>query len=277
MTGRADDELGGLIRRRRLAKGFSLEQLAALVGTSPSVIADYEAGRATPVPETLTALTAQLGLPQPASPGGRYEPRHAVQPAATGEEAILDHEPVWETLAVEGAVPALPPVVNPPHPASNGQKSDVPIPRPPADDEVAGGWQGPRPWAEPNRIVGEILDEEAIKPAGLPAVVPVIAVVPAAGAAPPGSEARPIPAERTPATEYDTRLTPTVSSKGGGEQAAPARLNSYLDLPGERRRYRTRAIITAFGVVALAYVVSWALGRADALLDAIIDTVKSIT
>jgi putative transcription factor len=50
------------IQRARLDKKLTQKQLAALVNEKPTVINDYESGRAVPVQATLTKLSRALGV-----------------------------------------------------------------------------------------------------------------------------------------------------------------------------------------------------------------------
>ncbi len=50
------------IQRARLDKKLTQKQLAGLVNEKPSVINDYESGRAIPVQATLTKLSRALGV-----------------------------------------------------------------------------------------------------------------------------------------------------------------------------------------------------------------------
>ncbi len=77
--------------------------------------------------------------------------------------------------------------------------------------------------------------------------------------------------------EDETRRSPAVDATILTPRTVPDRPRSYLDLPGERSRYRVRAIVTLVGLIALIYVISWAIGRAGDLFDAIFDTIRAVT
>ncbi|MER7505471.1 XRE family transcriptional regulator [Nonomuraea pusilla] len=54
--------IAGNLRRRRLARGFSVRELAELTGVSKALISQIERGVANPTIEVLTRLAAALGL-----------------------------------------------------------------------------------------------------------------------------------------------------------------------------------------------------------------------
>ncbi len=112
MTERATSSIGSILRDGRLQRGLTEEELGARVGQTAETISRYESGRSVPDSETMAALNAELKLSS-AVTDVNYVPKHSADPAPV-TPATLDAEPAWETLTVDGAVPALPPVVAPP-------------------------------------------------------------------------------------------------------------------------------------------------------------------
>lgn len=56
-------EIGRMIRARRMARGMSQEQLASIIGVSPSAIGMYEAGRRKPKDTIVEALADVFNVP----------------------------------------------------------------------------------------------------------------------------------------------------------------------------------------------------------------------
>lgn len=79
------------IRQHRKAKGLTLEQLAALVGSSKSYMSDIERGTKTGSVEMLRSIAAALGVSD-------AEMFAADTP---DDQAILDHLKLYQTLSPE--------------------------------------------------------------------------------------------------------------------------------------------------------------------------------
>lgn len=105
-------DVGGRLRRARLARGMSLRRLAEVVGVSPSLVSQVETGRAKPSVNTLYALATELGVSldsllfrdtQPAVPDVAEVavPHDPVQRAASRETIRLGSGVVWERLTSE--------------------------------------------------------------------------------------------------------------------------------------------------------------------------------
>ncbi|MFJ8604429.1 helix-turn-helix domain-containing protein [Streptomyces shenzhenensis] len=56
-------QVGGKIRRARLAWGLSLNELSRLASVAKATLAQLERGQGNPTLETLTALATHLGVP----------------------------------------------------------------------------------------------------------------------------------------------------------------------------------------------------------------------
>ena len=278
MTERATSSIGSTLRDGRLQRGLTEGQLGARVGQTAETISRYESGRSVPDSETMAALNAELKLSS-AVTDVNYVPKHSADPAPI-TPATLDAEPAWETLTVDGAVPALPPVVAPLD-ESEEQETMAPVsPDPGTHDGSPRSWSGARPWADPTRVVAEVPPEESILPLDELPLPSALRAVDGLRAAPDGelvssSSVTAIALSSLP--EDETRRSPAVDATILTPRTVPDRPRSYLDLPGERSRYRVRAIVTLVGLIALIYVISWAIGRAGDLFDAIFDTVRAIT
>ena len=265
--------IGSMLRAGRLQKGLTEEELGARVGQSAADVSRYESGEAVPDAETMAALTAEL---KASSTGAKYVPKHSSGTAPVAPE-MLDAEPVWETLSVDGAVPALPPVAVPPE----EQEPEEPTATSPAPNgPISASWSGSRPWADPMRVLAEVPTEESILPLDEPPFPGGLRAVdglrPALDGEVGSSSVTAIAVP--PLLEDETRRNPAVDiTTIAIPKTVPDRPRSYLDLPGERSRYRVRAIVTLVGLVALIYVISWAMGRAGDLFDAILDTIRSVT
>ena len=228
----------------------------------------------------MAALTAELKLSSPVT-DAHYVPKHSAEPAAP---AALDPEPAWETLTVDGAVPALPPVPHPPRRRSRRNRKELcrrHLGRSPfgPSERRPSSWSGVRPWADPTRVLAEVPVEDSILPLDEPPFPN--GPRPADGHGPPNGRKRRWPTAprhlAPPLPEDETRRNPTVDVTVATPRTVPDRPRSYLDLPGERTRYRGRAIVTLLGLTALVYVIGWAMGRAGDLFEAILDTIRSVT
>jgi transcriptional regulator with XRE-family HTH domain len=277
-----------MLRAGRLERGLSEEQLGARIGQSAKEISRYESGQSIPDPKVMASLAAELKLSSPVT-DAHYVPKHSAEATAP---AALDPEPARETLTVDGAVPSLPPVPPPSEepqpeepnaavPSPFGPSPSGPSPFGPSEpDGSPSSWSGVRPWADPTRVLAEVPVEDSILPVDEPpfpngprpadgrrsAEWPQAAMVSPAFVA----LAPPLP-------EDETRRNPTVDVTVATPKTVPDRPRSYLDLPGERTRYRGRAIVTLLGLAALVYVIGWAMGRAGDLFDAILDTIRAVT
>jgi transcriptional regulator with XRE-family HTH domain len=272
-----------MLRAGRLERGLSEEQLGARIGQSAEEIRRYESGQSVPDPKVMAALTAELKLSSSVT-NVHYVPKHSAEPTAP---AALDPEPAWEALTVDGAVPSLPPIpATSEEPQPEEPKAAVPSPFGPSPfgpsepDGTPSSWSGVRPWADPTRVLAEVPVEDSILPVDEPpfpngprpadghrsAEWPQAAMVSPA-----------LVALAPPLPEDETRRNPTVDVTVATPKTVPDRPRSYLDLPGERTRYRGRAIVTLLGLAALVYVIGWAMSRAGDLFEAILDTIRSVT
>ncbi len=246
------------------------------IGQAAETISAYESGRSVPDSETMAALNAELKLSS-AVTDVNYVPKHSADPAPA-TPATLDAEPAWETLTVDGAVPALPPVIAPP---DDPEETAAPAaPDPGTHDGSPRSWSGVRPWADPTRVVAEVPPEESILPLDELPLPGALRAVDGFRAAQDGElvSSSSVTAIALPSLpEDETRRSPTVDATIVTPRTVPDRPRSYLDLPGERSRYRVRAIVTLVGLIALIYVISWAIGRAGDLFDAIFDTIRAVT
>ncbi|HEX2367707.1 MAG TPA: helix-turn-helix transcriptional regulator [Acidimicrobiia bacterium] len=262
-----------MLRAGRLERGLTQEQLSARIGQPAAQISAYESGQSVPNPKVMAALAAELKLSS-AVTDVHYVPKHSADPGAPN---ALDPEPAWETFTVDGAVPALPPVPAPSEEEQAGEPSASAPTDPNEPDGDPRPWSGVRPWADPARVLAEVPVEDSILPVDEPSL--------SNGPRPedghrPFEEVVFVPSSFVTASalpEDETRRHPTVDATVAIPRTVPDRPRSYLDLPGERSRYRVRALVTLVGLIALIYVIGWAMGRADDLFDAILDTIRAVT
>ena len=89
---------GRVVKRLREAAGFSLRDLAARAGISPSMISDIERGAKSPTVTTIVRLAQALGVSAAALIDGGTEPAPRIRVLRRGEGAGGEHPAPWESL-----------------------------------------------------------------------------------------------------------------------------------------------------------------------------------
>ncbi|MGW0820073.1 helix-turn-helix domain-containing protein [Streptomyces sp. NPDC002845] len=77
-------QVGGRIRRARLARGLSLNELSRLAAVAKATLVQLERGQGNPTLETLTSLATHLGIPLPELFATDGTPQPQVTRAAEG-------------------------------------------------------------------------------------------------------------------------------------------------------------------------------------------------